>query len=348
MFLSTGFIETDLNSAMQVTYFQRRRRPNANFSLEFIFDNVRQCLNGQISARVHTAPVVSNGFFRRLWISLDAMFHQGEINHVTGDINYVAAFLSHRRTIVTILDCGFLKRGQGLRRWLLKVVWLNLPVWRSRIVTTISESAKSDIVKWSGCDPKKVVVIPVAISDKFRPSVKPTFGSPPRLLQVGTAVNKNISRLAEALREIPCILVIIGKLNDELRQKLQECHVNFENQMNLDFDALIEQFQLADIVMFASTDEGFGMPILEAQAVGRPVVTSNTSSMPEVAGDAACLVDPFDVSSIREGIRTVIENQGYREELIRRGFENVKRFDANRIADQYLDVYKGLAAVAPK
>jgi glycosyltransferase involved in cell wall biosynthesis len=84
------------------------------------------------------------------------------------------------------------------------------------------------------------------------------------------------------------------------------------------------------------------MPILEAQTVGRPVVTSNLSSMPEVAGTAACLVDPLSVASIREGVQRVIQDAPYREGLIAAGFENVKRFQAETVARAYGEVYEGM------
>jgi glycosyltransferase involved in cell wall biosynthesis len=96
------------------------------------------------------------------------------------------------------------------------------------------------------------------------------------------------------------------------------------------------------MLVFASIYEGFGLPIVEAQATGRPVVTSTTCSMPEVAGSAACLVNPFDVASIREGIVKVIDDQAYRDELVRLGFENVKRFRADYISAQYGKIYKDL------
>jgi glycosyltransferase involved in cell wall biosynthesis len=100
---------------------------------------------------------------------------------------------------------------------------------------------------------------------------------------------------------------------------------------------------MADIIALASSYEGFGMPILEGQAVGRPVITSNILSMPEVAGNAACLVDPYDPSSIRQGILKIIQDAAYRDELVRKGFANVKRFDPQVIALQYLDLYKKVA-----
>lgn len=84
------------------------------------------------------------------------------------------------------------------------------------------------------------------------------------------------------------------------------------------------------------------MPIVEAQRVGRVVVTSNCSSMPEVAGEAACFVDPLDVASIHGGFQRVIQDQSYREALIERGFENARRFGADAVAQQYYRLYQSV------
>jgi glycosyltransferase involved in cell wall biosynthesis len=82
------------------------------------------------------------------------------------------------------------------------------------------------------------------------------------------------------------------------------------------------------------------MPIIEAQLVGKPVITSNIDPMPWVAGEGACLVDPLDVSSIKKGLVKVLEDQGYRDSLVKAGLENVQRFDPHKIARMYEDVYK--------
>jgi len=103
---------------------------------------------------------------------------------------------------------------------------------------------------------------------------------------------------------------------------------------------MVQQYVDADILTFVSTYEGFGMPIVEANVVGRPVLTSNISSMPEVAGDAACLVDPFDVNSIREGLLKIIQDDNYRNNLIEKGKVNAQRFNPSFIAKMYLDIYK--------
>src|SRR5690606_13296776 len=101
-----------------------------------------------------------------------------------------------------------------------------------------------------------------------------------------------------------------------------------------------------DIILFPSIYEGFGLPITEGNKAGRVVITSNISPMKDIAGDAACLVDPFDVLSIRNGLLKVMEDDVYRERLIKNGFENVKRFDAEFISDQYLAIYQKVAAGA--
>jgi glycosyltransferase involved in cell wall biosynthesis len=106
---------------------------------------------------------------------------------------------------------------------------------------------------------------------------------------------------------------------------------------------MVNEYREADMVTLISTKEGFGLPIVEAQATGRSVVTSSTSSMPEVAGEGAILVDPYSSRSIRDGIKTVIENSEYREAIIRKGFENIGRFSPEKIASQYASLYRKLS-----
>ena len=88
------------------------------------------------------------------------------------------------------------------------------------------------------------------------------------------------------------------------------------------------------------------MPIVEAQAIGRPVVTSNCSAMPEAAGGGACLVDPFDPASIRSGVERVINEAAYRDELVKRGFANAQRFSITKISSDYAAIYREVAAAA--
>jgi glycosyltransferase involved in cell wall biosynthesis len=99
------------------------------------------------------------------------------------------------------------------------------------------------------------------------------------------------------------------------------------------------------MVVFASLYEGFGLPILEAQATGRPVITSNFGAMKEAAGEGALFVDPYSVESIRSAILRIKNEPQLREELVRKGRENVARFRPEAIARQYAEIYRSLAKV---
>jgi glycosyltransferase involved in cell wall biosynthesis len=142
---------------------------------------------------------------------------------------------------------------------------------------------------------------------------------------------------------MPVTLVIIGVLRPVELDALARRDVQYENHVNLSRSGLLEQYQRADLLVFASTYEGFGLPIVEAQAVGRPVVAGNVCAMPEAAGGAACLVDPFAVADIRRGICRVLDHPAYAAELVERGLENASRYSIDRIALQYAAVYRAIA-----
>src|SRR5262249_47496010 len=91
---------------------------------------------------------------------------------------------------------------------------------------------------------------------------------------------------------------------------------------------------------FASLHEGFGLPIIEAQAVGRPVITSTIAPMCDVAGDSACLVDPYNVESIRQGIAAILNSHDYRKDLVEKGYRNAARYSPASVARRYLLLYR--------
>lgn len=325
---------------MKVVFFHRHR-VSGNYSMENLFDQIRGALPDSVDSREKELSFISKGFFKRLFILVEAFFHQGDINHITGDIHFIALLLKRRRTVLTIHDLGFMNHPNPIRRFLLKWFWIILPVKRCAAVTVVSQATKTDLLKYvDPNDESKIHLIYNPIKSGFAPSPKTFNRVEPTILQIGAKHNKNISRLLKALQGINCKLEIVGKLPNNISDELRGSGLSYSLSENLTDQEMLDKYIKADIVSFVSTTEGFGLPIIEANAIGRVVVTSNVSSMPEIAGDAACLVNPFDVASIRAGFLKVIDDDLFRGKLTSNGYENIKRFDLSEIANQYFNIYK--------
>ncbi|MFW6025682.1 MAG: glycosyltransferase family 4 protein [Candidatus Woesearchaeota archaeon] len=164
----------------------------------------------------------------------------------------------------------------------------------------------------------------------------------PFIFYVGSDVGrKNIKRLAKSFnsieKQIPHELILAGNIRRQYNsQRIKKIgYVNNED--------LVQLYNQADLYVYPSLYEGFGLPILEAQACGCPVLTSNVTSMPEVAGYGAHIVNPYSEKEIAEGMEKILNDKKYREELIKKGFENVKRFSWEKTARDILKVCKDLS-----
>ena len=326
---------------INVVFFQRKQRNLGNFSVEIYFKQVIDNLPQDINPILVEMPFISNGFFKRLYNILFCIFKQGDVNHITGDIQYVAMFLKKNKTILTILDCGSLLDFKGFKKYIFKKLWFDIPIKKSKYITAISIATQFDIIKNTSCDPQKIKIIYFLSNTKFKRSDKVFNNEMPILLQIGTAPNKNILRLIDAIADIKCKLVIVGKLTTDISASLKINNINYDLYDFRLTDEEIENLYLAaDVITFVSTLEGFGMPIIEGNLVGRVVVTSNVTSMPEVAGESAILVDPYSINSIRNGINSAIEDTNLRNKLIEVGYENAKRFNPIEISTQYANLYR--------
>jgi len=317
------------------------RKPSASVSIERVFRQIAKDLPpDRFDIEFQSVPF-GNGiaaiiknllFFRKV---------PGDIYHITGDIHYMSLVLPRKKTILTIHDLVFLRRRTGLRRFVLKKLFLDLPIRRVRKITTVSEQIKREITELSLEDIKKVEVIENPVFKGFNDLPEKSFNElSPIILHIGTAANKNLPNLITALEGLVCNLKIIGQLDDKIVEILKLSRIKYENVAELDDAQIVEEYRNADIVSFCSVYEGFGLPIVEAQAMRKPVITSDLAPMNNVAGEGAVLVDPSDPISIRTGIERVLFEPEYRAKLIESGERNVQRFDGKPLAKRYAAIYE--------
>ena len=330
-----------VSTRIQVVHFQRKSGPGL-FSIERMFADLRAAMPPTVEVKLRVNRFRSKGVLRRLIDVLGASRHCGAVNHVLGDVHYVAWLLPRRRLVLTILDCVSLERLRGPRRWLFWLIWYWGPVKRAAQITVISEFSRQALMKWVPCPSERIHVIPPPLSPEFVHTPLASRVGRPRLLQFGYHRNKNLLRVIESLRHLPVTLVIVGALRPVELDALAQSNIDYENHVDLNRADLVEQYRRADLVVFVSTYEGFGLPIIEAQAVGRPVVTGNICAMPETAGGAACMVDPLDTADIRRGICKVLDDPAYAAELVEHGLKNAARYSLDRIALRYAAIYEAI------
>ncbi|TWR27013.1 glycosyltransferase family 4 protein [Mucilaginibacter achroorhodeus] len=321
------------------------RKPfEGQVSIEYLFYSLSSYLKEQnVSIINRQLSHYSKGLLNRLRNVFTITHYHKKIIHVTGDVHYTILGAWFSKRILTIHDLGFMLNKGPAAKFTYWLFWIYLPVKFSHQVTVVSENTKRDLLKYINVENSKVTVISNFIDAIYKPVVKPKCNlSTIQLLQIGTAFNKNISRLLDALEGLDCVLTIIGKLTDNLKKQLKEKQITYRNLTDLSIDDLYLEYQQADLLCYVSTLEGFGMPVLEAQATGTPVVCSNCSSMPEIAGDGACYVDPYDIASIRNGIEQVANDKQLTAKLISSGLINVRRFSKDAVAKAYHKIYQDL------
>lgn len=331
----------------KIVYFYRRRNP-VFFSIEQAFGQIVSQL-GAAYKDEYAVTEVRMPLHSRPWALLPniryARRRQGDINHITGDIHYILLGLDRNKTnVLTVHDCVLLKRlsRKDPRWWIIKWLWYEWPLRRADMVTAISENTKRDLLHFTKCSPEKIRVISQFIDPAFQPRSPAAFREKPLILFVGTTGNKNLPRLAQALEGIPAELDIIGVLNNEQIACLNRYGIVYRQCSGIPKEELLEHYHDCDIVAFPSTYEGFGLPIIEGQAVGKPVLTSAISPMKEIAGEGASLVDPFDVASIRAGLLRIVGEKKYRDQLVAAGLVNAAKFSLRHIVDAYARLYADL------
>lgn len=323
---------------MKITYLFRENRPG-NFSIEELF--------GNIASEVAKSNEVSR-FTCKSADRINNLREMSKLNsdifHITGDVNYLAFNLPKKKTIITVHDLGhFEKTLSGTKKLIYKQLWLNFPFKRAQKLTTISEFTKMRLVHHFNIPEEKIEVIhnpaPLHI---FKKQEKVLQNERPKILQIGSGHNKNIENLIDAVIGLDVELMLIRKIDPKLKAILDSQKIKYQFFPNLSYEQVYQKYVDCDLVYFASNYEGFGVPILEAQAVGRPIITSTVASMPEIAGTGAHFVDYRSISEIKAGIIKICDDKVYAENLISKGYENVLKYSIENTVQKYINTYISL------
>lgn len=286
---------------------------------------------------------------------------KNNVKHITRqDLAFLLELIDLKKTIVTCHD-------------IIPIAYYNTqnPVWKlnakglrkAEKIITVSEFSKTDISRYIKYPEEQIEVIPPAVDhslyyqNRNKAALKKyrIEETEKVVLYVGAEEpRKNLQFVVDSFSKlknrIPQVkLLKVGMPNylgvrDELLKQIESLNL----QKDVIFTGYVSESELAeiynavDLFVFPSLYEGFGMPPLEAMACGTPVITSNTSSLPEVVGDAAIVVDPYDVNKFAEKMYEVLTNEELREEMIRKGLKRSKMFSWDISAEKTLKVYKEL------
>jgi glycosyltransferase involved in cell wall biosynthesis len=308
-----------------------------------------------------------NILWYRLRFPLRANYFTGPIDIYHG-LDFALPPLSGKsHKVVTVYDLAFLEHPEtavpSLAAYLNKVV--PEAVKRADVVAAISQATKQALITHYQAPAEKIKVIPCGVGPQFQritdqavlEETRRKFAlHQPFILSVGTleprknhlGLIKAFHELLQSTRQDQIILAIAGGkgwMYEETQQMVRdlklEDRVRFLGRVSE--PELLALYSLTEIFAFPSFFEGFGIPPLEAMACGAPVLTSNTSSLPEAVGDAALLIDPRDTHAIAEALARMLESEQLREELRQKGYRQAQRYTWSQAATKMLTVYQQLS-----
>lgn len=323
-----------------------RKKTKDKHSIENLFDPlVHEFIKSQdLLINKIELPHSNKGILNKLKNIKFAWQQKADVHHISGDIHYISYFFPPQKTIITVHDLNYTNLSHPIKNFLFKIFWIYLPFLLAKKIIAISEVTKKQISAYYSGFESKTIVIPNFVREEFLLS-KPTLSNRKMnvVLHIGTKKNKNLEGLILALKDSPFLLIIIGKLTHPQKQLLLENKISYHENTHLSLEKMIDVYLTSSMLHFCSLTEGFGLPILEAQSTGLPVITSNIAPMSTVAGSGAILVDPYKTDEIRQAILEIHNNSALRESLVHAGYNNVKKYTLDTVAESYLEIYRTLS-----
>ena len=299
-------------------------------------------------------PKVKNKYLSHLWSHFVLPFKKGDVLFCPA--NMAPIFIpKSKKLVLTIHDLAFLTYPKSFSKSFQIYYSLLIPynIKRADQIITISEASKKEIIDIFPQVKDKINIVVLGIDKKY--GIVKDLKKKKQILYVGSInERKNLIGAIESFERLPkeldYSLVIVGNFFDifSLSKKMKE--VLFRAKKNnkiifkqgLDDNALIVEYNVSRILIFPSFYEGFGLPPLEAMACGTPVITSNLSSMPEVCGDAALYVDPYNIEDITSKMEILINDKNLQKELVSKGLDKVRNFTWRKSALEHIKIFKEL------
>ncbi|MEM1324526.1 MAG: glycosyltransferase family 1 protein [Bacteroidota bacterium] len=305
-----------------------------------------------------------NGSISALWrssgIKKDLQAHNIQVYHGLSHEIPVGLHRTNIKSVVSIHDL-VIKRHPEYFPWLDRQIY----DWKFRYacehadhVVAISESTKRDIIEYYQIDPQKISVIYQTCHPRFKQAlnqetlshIRAKYQLPEQfLLYVGSIIpRKNLLKLVESLSLLPkniqLPLIVVGngkKYKQQVEQRIQALNLTkLVHFIRPEYDDLPAFYQLAEMLIYPSTYEGFGLPILEALYAKIPVITTSFSSLPEAGDGGAYYIQSTEPQSIATAMETVLSDSSYQKQLIESGQKHLLNFDAKVISEQWIDLYQ--------
>lgn len=266
------------------------------------------------------------------------------INHITGDIHYCILGLIGCKSVLTIHDdYSYRQAKKGFIGKIYKYIfWIYLPIKFANISLCITQSTKDNIYKLYSSKKLKVFTNHTWPKEyKYCP--KDFNYIQPVILHISTGENKNLETTIQALNGINAKLIVVEKMTDAQIKLAQSLKIDFYNTGRISDEEILNLYKQADIISFPSSYEGFGMPIVEGQLIGRCVITTNLPPMNWVAGDGSFLINnPRNPLELKQVILKIIHNKKERENCISKGLINAQRFSIEKTANELLNIYNNI------
>lgn len=324
-----------------------RKPSKSQFSMEKLFSRLYEDFMQRNEMSLHQAPFTSQGTLRKVFNTLSVMSYRNQVLHIFGDVTYMSLFINYsNKLIVTFHDTDLYTNASGFRRWLYGLFWYRVPLKRASRVTCISEHTRRNLIKYFSPSNTEIIVIPNPNTiENTYPYKSIQKNRNIRFIHIGTKANKNLEGTIKVLNSLSGMfavsLTIVGEpTHKELSLSNEDYPIDVIS--NITEKELVNKYIEADILLFLSKSEGFGLPILEAQKCGTYVVTSNKAPMVDIVGKGGIVVDIDNYDNVIAKCVSLIVNEDLQNSLAKKAKKNVELYSLSVIKNKYDILYKEL------